>query len=214
MVTWLFSVIRAFLPNERAWVFRWIFQTVMPVLLGKDYIGRVNVIMTDGDAFETSQLDIAIAKHFPNVCRVRCGWHIVDRGWKKHCPGIRLVSLLNQVSLASSICNQIKAWMYSWMSPRCETVKEYKISKALLCGYLCHNDFLTVASEAVADQILTFIREHVEPYEAFYCFHHKRRHVRHFDTYTNSAHEGTNNSVKSAAAPFYPTILWINLPQY
>jgi hypothetical protein len=35
----MFSVIRAlFLPNERAWVFRWIFRTAMPVLLGKDYI--------------------------------------------------------------------------------------------------------------------------------------------------------------------------------
>jgi len=198
----MFSVIRAFLPNERAWVFRWIFQTVMPALLGKDYIGRVNVIITDGDACETSQLDIAITKHFPNVCRVRCGWHIVDRGWRKHCPGTRSVSLPNQAAFAS-ISNQIKAWIYSWMSPRCETEEEYKISKSLLCAYLRHSDFLRVASEAVADQIGTFIREHIEPHEAFYCFH-KRRHVRHFDTYTNSAHEGTNNGVKSAAAPILP----------
>ncbi len=29
----MFTVIRAFLPNERAWVFRWLFQTVMPSLL-------------------------------------------------------------------------------------------------------------------------------------------------------------------------------------
>ena len=32
----MFSVIRVFLSNERNWVFRWIFQTVMPGLLGKD----------------------------------------------------------------------------------------------------------------------------------------------------------------------------------
>lgn len=198
----MFSVIRAFLPNERAWVFRWIFQTVMPALLGKEYIARVKVIITDGDACETSQLDIAILKNFPSVCRVRCGWHIVDRGWKKHCPGVRSVSLPNQPAFAL-ICNQIKAWIYSWMTPRCETEEEYKISKSLLCAYLRHSDFLCVASEAVANQILTFIREHVEPHEAFYCFH-KRRHVRHFDTYTNSAHEGTNNGVKSSAAPILP----------
>jgi hypothetical protein len=30
----MFVVLRAFLPNERAWVFRWMFQTVMPRLLG------------------------------------------------------------------------------------------------------------------------------------------------------------------------------------
>ena len=72
----MFSIIiHAFLPNERAWVFRWIFQTVMPALLGKDYIGRVNVTITDGDACDTSQLDIDIAKHFPNVCCVQCGRH-------------------------------------------------------------------------------------------------------------------------------------------
>ena len=89
------------------------------------------------------------------------------------------------------------------MSPCCETEEECKISKSLLCAYLRHADFLRVASEAVADQIGTFIREQVEPHEAFYCFH-KRRHLRHFDTYTNLAHEGTNNGVKSAAAPILP----------
>ena len=36
-----------------------------------------------------------------------------------------------------------------------------------------------------------------------FCFH-SRRHVRHFDTYTNSAHEGTNNGLKSSAAPVLP----------
>ena len=82
----MFSIIRAFLPNERAWVFSWLFQTVMPTLLGKDYIARVKVIITDGDLQETSQLDIAIVMHFQNVHRVRCGWHTVDRGWKRLCP--------------------------------------------------------------------------------------------------------------------------------
>jgi hypothetical protein len=52
----------------------------MPSLLGKDHISRVvKVIVTDGNSQETSQLDIAIALHFHNVCRVRCGWHVVDK---------------------------------------------------------------------------------------------------------------------------------------
>ena len=198
----MFSVICAFLPNEKAWVFRWIFQTVMPAL-GKEYIGSMNVIITDGDACETSQLDVDIMKQFPNVCHVRCGWHIVDRGWRRRCPCTRSVSLPNQAAFASK-SNQIKAWIYSWMSPRCEAEDKYNISKSLLCAYLRHSDFLCVASEAVADRIGTFIREHVEPHEAFSCFHN-RRHVRDFDTYKNSAQEGTNNGVKmSAAAPILP----------
>jgi hypothetical protein len=42
------TIVRAFLPNERAWVFCWLFQTVMPTLLGKDYIGRVRASLMVG----------------------------------------------------------------------------------------------------------------------------------------------------------------------
>ena len=34
----MFTILRSFVPNERAWVFRWLFQTVMPALLGKDFL--------------------------------------------------------------------------------------------------------------------------------------------------------------------------------
>ncbi len=122
----MFTVIRAFLPNECAWVFRWwLFQTVMPSLLGREFIGRVKVIVTDGDSQETSQLDIAIALHFQNVCRVRCGWHVVDRGWIRCCPGVRSVSRENQAAFKASII-QIKAWLYSWMHTTCESEEEYR----------------------------------------------------------------------------------------
>ncbi len=33
---------------------------------------------------------------------------------------------------------------------------------------------------------------------------HKRRHVRHLETYSNLAHEGTKNGLKSAVAPILP----------
>ena len=67
-----FTVTRAFLPNERAWLFCYLFQTEMPALLGRDFVGRVKVIVTDGDSQETSQLDIAIALHLSMfvVCNV------------------------------------------------------------------------------------------------------------------------------------------------
>ena len=56
------------------------------------------------------------------------------------------------------------------MSPHCKTEEEYKISKALLSANLLHSDFLDVTSEAVDNQIGTFVREHVEPHEAFFVF--------------------------------------------
>jgi MULE transposase domain len=198
----MFTVLRAYLPNERAWVFRWLFQTVMPTLLGKDGMKRVKVIVTDGDSQETSQLDIAISLHFGDVCRVRCGWHIVDRGWLRVCPGPRSVARHKEKAF-KAITNQIKAWLYSWMQPACETEEEYKISKALLGGFLRHPTCVDLFNEVNADRIRTFIRENVEPLEAFFCFY-RRRTLRHFDTYTNSGHEGTNNGLKAAAAPVLP----------
>jgi hypothetical protein len=198
----MFTVIRAFLPNERAWVFRWLFQTVMPALLGREFIGRVKVIVTDGDSQETSQLDIAIALHFQNVCRVRCGWHVVDRGWIRCCPGVRSVSRQNQSAFKANII-QIKAWLYSWMHSTCESEEEYIISKALLAAYLHSPPFVSTATEPVADRIRMFIRDNVEPLETFLCFY-RRRNIRHYDTYTNSPHEGTNNGLKAGAAPVMP----------
>jgi hypothetical protein len=198
----MFVVLRAFLPNERAWVFRWMFQTVMPRLLGK-YISRVKCIITDGDSQETSQLDMAIENQFPNVCRVRCGWHIIDRGWKRVCPSSRAVRSGPNRRKFKVVRKLLKAWLYSWMKQECETEEEYKISKALLIAYLGHSDFVSKFGEVVAEGITHFIRDNVEPHESNFCFH-VRRHIRHFDTYTNCGHEGTNNGMKASAAPVLP----------
>jgi len=39
------------LPNQRMWMFHWIFQTVIPALLGQD-IKHTKMIITDGDSQE------------------------------------------------------------------------------------------------------------------------------------------------------------------
>lgn len=145
----IFTILRAFLLNEWAWVFRWLFQTMFPLLLGSDYMLRVKVIITDGDSQETSQLDIAISLHFPKVLRVRCGWHVIDRGWARCCPGVCSVAKGSQNEF-KSIIQQIKAWLYSWMQPHCETEDKYKISKALLTAYLHSPGFLQIATKPVA----------------------------------------------------------------
>lgn len=108
---------------------------VLPRLLGSTYMHRVKVIITDGDAQETAQLDNAIEKHFPSVCCVRCGWHIVDRGWKQVCPS-------SNRKLFKVVRNVLKAWIYTWMKADAavETEEEYKISKALMFAYLGHPD--------------------------------------------------------------------------
>ena len=72
------TCLHVFMSNERAWAFRWLFLIVLPTLLGVAFLQLIQVVVTDGDSQETSQLDIAIAKFFPQALRVRCGWHLVN----------------------------------------------------------------------------------------------------------------------------------------
>jgi hypothetical protein len=43
-----FTALRAFLPNNQAWVFKWLFRTVFPTLLGMDALVHTVVFITDG----------------------------------------------------------------------------------------------------------------------------------------------------------------------
>ena len=149
----IFTVMHALLRKERAWDFCWLFQTVMPALLCRDFIGRVKVIVTDGDSQVTSQLNTAIALYFNNVCRVQCCWHVVDRGWICCCPSVRCISRENQAAF-DLIISQIKAWLgYSWMHSSCESEEEHRILNALLDTYLHSPSFVSIATEPVAERI-------------------------------------------------------------
>ncbi|KAG7346754.1 MULE transposase domain containing protein [Nitzschia inconspicua] len=57
-------VIRAWAPNERAWMFRWLFQTAVPAIIGKATFERIRLVLTDGDSQELTQLDAAISSVF------------------------------------------------------------------------------------------------------------------------------------------------------
>ncbi len=146
----IFTVMHSFLPKERAWVICWLFQTAMPALLSRDFIGRVKVIVTDGDSQVTSQLNTVIAFYFNHVCRVQCCWHVVDRGWICYCPGVRCISRENQAAF-NLIISQIKAWLvYSWKHSSCESEEEHRILNALLDAYLHSPSFVSIATEPVA----------------------------------------------------------------
>ena len=47
----LFIVMRAFLPNHKAWAFQWLFSVVFPIF-PKSLLRRVNIIISDGDSQE------------------------------------------------------------------------------------------------------------------------------------------------------------------
>ena len=80
----MFTILRAFMPNKRDWAYRWLFKTVFPTLFGKDLLKSVNSFVTDGDSQEIRQIEEAMHQFCPNAIRIRCSWHIIDRGWENH----------------------------------------------------------------------------------------------------------------------------------
>ena len=79
----MISILRAFLPNGRNWVFRWIFSVGVPHLFDRIIISKVRLIIYDDDAQECTSIDITINLLFPQVKRFRCGWHLVHRNFDK-----------------------------------------------------------------------------------------------------------------------------------
>jgi hypothetical protein len=117
--------IRCWAPNNRAWLFRWLFQTAIPSLVGLNACQEVQLVLTDGDSQECVQLEAAIGLIFTSAKRRRCGWHIVDRGVVRHlgCLGGRGHSNRKEVD---ELVRLIKNWLYSMMKD-VETVEEYKV---------------------------------------------------------------------------------------
>lgn len=113
-------VLRAFVPNERAWLFRWLFQVATPSLLGTAACESVQLQITDGDSQETSQLDQALKTVFKNSKRRRCGWHIIEKGWERNVSG------LGRTREAKHVESVVKQWIYSLMKD-IETAVEYRM---------------------------------------------------------------------------------------
>lgn len=84
-----FTPIRAFLPSECRWVFRWMWSKAIPTLLGRDNISRVQLVLSDGDANIYIPFDELKAKFYPNAVHGLCMYHKINQAlmkldiWKK-----------------------------------------------------------------------------------------------------------------------------------
>ena len=79
-----FTVVQCFLPNEKAWSFKWFFQSAVPFLITRSTLQKCIYVITDGDQRMIQQLEDCIQEHMPWAKRGRCSWHIIDRGWATH----------------------------------------------------------------------------------------------------------------------------------
>ena len=152
-----FTVVHAFVANERAFTLYWLLKVFVSKTLLRKYRERVRLIITDGDQTEFGQVDEAInSRIFPNALRARCGWHIIDRGWNKNGPSVKVFSpnVSNQWRCNFHLVKRtVIAWLYSWMKPTCETEEEYLFSKHILKKWLKSVTLKISVGEEIASRI-------------------------------------------------------------
>ena len=79
------NILRAFIPNQRNWAFKFLFWNLFPTLSESYtlYCFRFIIIDGDGCGCGCNQMHAAIKMFMSNTTRVRRGWHIIDRGMGK-----------------------------------------------------------------------------------------------------------------------------------
>ena len=196
----MFTFLRAFLPNQRSWAFRWLFIHVLPTMFSKNIYQKIRVIISDGDSQEFHQIDTAIIAFSPSIHRIRCGWHVLDRGWERHGPSSR--DYENKVAYRE-ISSIVKNWMYSWCSSSAETEEEHLVSKALFEQFVYSDRVMKTLGTSYSKKVLNFFRLYVEPILPYMVFY-KRKHIRHFDYYSNVKLESTYSGIKTGSTPVTP----------
>ena len=89
----------------------------------------------------------------PNVERVRCSWHVIERGWQENCPKL---TNIKDTDNALKIIQNIKNWMYSWTLPCIENEQEYNVSKELFEKYIFSSPIVEVVGETFSKVVLNF----------------------------------------------------------
>lgn len=169
-------------------------------MYGKDILLRVEIVMSDGDPNEFSQIDESIDMFMKFAIRLRCGWHIVVKGFKKYAPKITADCQLGTIMAYKSLKKLISNWIYSWMRCNCECDVEVHLSIKILRHFI-QSEFVTNHFSAdFISQMLDWIKSYVEPHLYRIAFYRKNMH-RCFDVYTNCAQESVHHGMKFNAVP-------------
>ena len=193
-------VCRMLLSHERKISFRWVFCHALPTLAGKAYMPRVKAIMTDGDSHEIDELQIAIERYLPNCKRLRCGWHLVCKGYSRKVPLTNVMDKKHKRAFRQ-FSRAIKNWCYTFMRPGyCETQQELTVSKCILLSYLHSRHVRKFLTSRQRLMVQEFLVTGVFPHDDTFSHAHRRT-LRSYEESTNSSHEGTNYGAKWHSCP-------------
>ena len=192
----IFTILRCFVPNEQAWIFRWLLLTALPVILGKD-IQRIRMIISDGDSQEITQINNLIDCLKTKARRQRCAWHVDNRSWDRLVRSVPKAGKTPMKRLLSSETTRktIFQWMCSWMTKACQTKDEHEVSKKLFVHFLESEPLLKKLGEDTVESVKTMCRTAVHPHENN-CAFHVRQKVFAFEEFTNTTQEASFSAVK------------------
>jgi hypothetical protein len=117
-----FTALCAFLPSECEWVFRYVFEVVIPSLIGEATVENINQINADGDIQIYIPLTNCILEKsspwFGCIHHVLCNYHMIDKLFSKK------VELTDNNRMLVEHCKQ---WVNTWCF-ELETKEEYDFS--------------------------------------------------------------------------------------
>ena len=195
-------ICRILLSHERRISYRWVFCHALPALLGVEYMKFIIVIMTDGDSNEMEELEIAIKLYLSGCHRLRCGWHIVHKGYHRRVPLEGTILKMHRKDYRLFV-RALKNWCYTFMRPGyCETKYELRASKCILLSYLHSRHVRRFLDSTKRLMVQEFLVTGVFPHDQ-HIAHCHRRNLRCYNECTNSSHEGTNFGAKFHSCPVW-----------
>lgn len=196
------------MPNQRRYSFRWVFQHAVTNLIAKIHLLRVKFFMKDGDPQQHNEIVAAIRSIFRNAGVGGCGWHIVHCTWVKYIGKAQSVIRKENWDKWANIQRIIQSYIYCWMRRGgVNDDDEYELSKKILFDFL-HGPLVNAVcdgNQVFIKSIVYWLENHVLVHENLFLAH-RRKAIRHFGTAHSSPHEGTNFGAKSSAASVKPTM--------
>ena len=170
-------------------------------MLGKKYLQRVQLVLTDGDSSEYNALEESIVKKYlRNAIRGRCGHHLIKKSLQKHGPVYAKLGPNEKAMM-----DEIERWVRSWGDgSSCSTRKQFEFSKDLLLKELRENkDIRRCFGDEKAENLNQWINNHILPQKENFAFHYKAGR-RCFHEYVTNATEGLNYAAKHSSMSAKP----------
>lgn len=185
-----FTVLRCFMPSEQKWIFQWLWETGIAILMRKSALQWNVLLLTDWDINEYEPFVNACDTLYPHSQHGLCCYHLINQAILTKL-GLCLLYLSEK---GKELINTFGDWVHSW-TIEVETMTEYQLSKAIFdCWFkspAVHQELKEWQITAFQHYILTSILPHESKFLYVRCLR-----IRAFDERTTSNAEAENSSLK------------------